>query len=432
MTDIFEIAEYVLDKLKALGADEAECMVAKNKKDEFNADNGNFSLMRTTLSTNISLKAVKDKKSGAIHINQATSEAIDLAAAQCMAAIASAVADEFEGIAPFTAQKEYEAGIKNPDANKLFDRTAELLQQAESEYPKVTLEQVITDCASSEVLYANTNGTRLSCKSGGYSFSTMFSAHDGEKTSSFNGYFSVLKDLEKPFIDIGIQRRLFAESQKQIETVSSGEKFVGKVIFSPDCFGDLLHTTIGKFATESGLISGTSPWKNSLNTKIASDKLTLKSIPLDNRIVAGQRFTSDGYPTENIEIIANGILKTFILSFYGSRKTGFPRSLNGGNNFEVIPGDTSLEDMIKSVDKGLLVNRISGGNPSSNGDFSAVAKNSFIIENGKTGSAVSETMISGNILDMLNNIVEISEEQVNDGKTILPWVEIDGVTVSGK
>ena len=71
--------------------------------------------------------------------------------------------------------------------------------------------------------------------------------------------------------------------------------------------------------------------------------------------------------------------------------------------------------MIAGIDKGLIVNRFSGGQPSSNGDFSGVAKNSFLIEDGKVSSAVSETMISGNIIDMLNNIVAISKEQTTDG-----------------
>ena len=84
--------------------------------------------------------------------------------------------------------------------------------------------------------------------------------------------------------------------------------------------------------------------------------------------------------------------------------------------------------MISGIDRGLIVNRFSGGQPSSNGDFSGVAKNSFLIEKGKVSSAVSETMISGNIIDMLNNIVAISKEQTTDGLSFMPWAEFDGVT----
>jgi len=193
-----------------------------------------------------------------------------------------------------------------------------------------------------------------------------------------------------------------------------------------------LQTALENFASSGVLIDGTSPWKDALNTKVASEKLNLRSVPLDDKTVVGQRFTSDGYPAENMDIIVDGVLKTFILSQYGANKTGFPRALNGGNNLEVLPGDKTLEEMISGIDRGLIVNRFSGGQPSSNGDFSGVAKNSFLIENGKVSSAVSETMISGNIIDMLNNIVAISKEQTMDGLSFMPWAEFDGVTVSGK
>lgn len=181
----------------------------------------------------------------------------------------------------------------------------------------------------------------------------MFSAHEGEKASSFNGYFCALDNLDKPFMDAGMQRQLLEESEKQLNTVSPSEKFVGKVIYSPDCFNELLQMALENFASSGVLIDGTSPWKDALNTKVASEKLSLRSVPLDGRTVVGQRFTSDGYPAENMDIIVDGVLKTFILSQYGANKTGFPRALNGGNNLEVLPGDKTLEEMISGIDRGL-------------------------------------------------------------------------------
>ena len=76
--------------------------------------------------------------------------------------------------------------------------------------------------------------------------------------------------------------------------------------------------------------------------------------------------------------------------------------------------------------------RFSGGQPSSNGDFSGVAKNSFLIENGKIGPALSETMIAGNLADMLNHLRAVSREQVADGMSVLPYMAFDGITISGK
>ena len=98
----------------------------------------------------------------------------------------------------------------------------------------------------------------------------------------------------------------------------------------------------------------------------------------------------------------------------------------------MAPGEKSLRELIASVDRGLLVSRISGGRPASSGDFSAVAKNSFLIEGGKIGAAVSETMISGNLAEMLMHPAGASVERIADGYTLLPYLAFSGITVSGK
>ena len=98
----------------------------------------------------------------------------------------------------------------------------------------------------------------------------------------------------------------------------------------------------------------------------------------------------------------------------------------------VAAGETPLEDIIASIDKGIYVGRFSGGEPSVNGDFSGVAKNSFLIENGKLTKPLRETMIAGNLAELLLNIGQISVETVNDGVTVLPYVSFPDVTISGK
>ena len=60
-------------------------------------------------------------------------------------------------------------------------------------------------------------------------------------------------------------------------------------------------------------------------------------------------------------------------------------------------GKTPRAQMVADVQRGALVGRLSMGSPAPNGDFSSVVKNSFLIEDGIAGQALSETMITGNI-----------------------------------
>ena len=76
--------------------------------------------------------------------------------------------------------------------------------------------------------------------------------------------------------------------------------------------------------------------------------------------------------------------------------------------------------------------RFSGGAPAPSGEYSGVAKNAFLIEHGKVTCALTETMISGCVPDMLNNIRAVSSDLLKDGSVSLPYIAFDGVTISGK
>lgn len=128
----------------------------------------------------------------------------------------------------------------------------------------------------------------------------------------------------------------------------------------------------------------------------------------------------------------NGVLKAFMLPLYVANKTGFAPAKNTSSAVVIEGGDTPYSDMIKHIKKGLIVGRFSGGEPGTNGDFSGVAKNSFLIEDGMIRGAVSETMINGNLAELLNSITDISKETVCDGTSVLPYIAFDHVVISGK
>ena len=427
-----EIAEYTLDALKKAGAHQAQCIVSSGKADELNIDGGEFSLMRTLFNSSVSMKVLKDGKKGTISVNKLDKESIDEAVRLCVASADSSVPDEAESIADLIGNENFSVGALTPDRDKLFDRLQEYMDDVKKDYPKIIIEQLISSYSRAERLLMNTNGVEFRYDYGGYDISSMFSAHEGEKASSFIGYGADFSKLDSKLIDIGMQRTLLAQSEQQLDAKPVDGKFVGQIVITPACLSDFLMMAFGNFISDATLIDGTSPWKSKLGTKVASDKLTISTVPLDPCVVAGERFTGEGYKSANMDIIRGGILNSFMLSQYGSRKTGFPRALNLSRNIAVAPGGATTDALIGAIGRGVLVNRFSGGQPGTNGDFSGVAKNSFLIENGKVTRPISETMISGNLAEMLNRVVDISSETVCDGLTVLPWVSFDGITISGR
>jgi PmbA protein len=131
-----------------------------------------------------------------------------------------------------------------------------------------------------------------------------------------------------------------------------------------------------------------------------------------------------------LELLTHGRLNCLTPSLYGSRKTGIAHVPVSAEGWELAAGATSLDDVIGGVARGALVDRLSMGRAAANGDFSGVIKNSFAIEGGQVGAALSETMISGNVAQMLRDVSAVSAERIDTGAWCLPWLRVEGLHFS--
>ncbi|MCB1692041.1 MAG: hypothetical protein KDI19_04700, partial [Pseudomonadales bacterium] len=269
-------------------------------------------------------------------------------------------------------------------------------------------------------------GTRLTADIGAYTLAAFGAASEGDKASSFNFAEGTAHDVTRApaWAQFGIGDML-RETEEQIDTKSFGGNFVGDVILAPmavhDLFGWLLEQ-IGDYA----LIANASVYKTHVGEAIASPMLDIRS-RFDGP--GEEPFTGDGFNAPPVHLLDNGKLTCLLPSYYGSRKTGILHT-PAASGWVIRPGETPFADLVSGIEKGAIVNRLSMGEPAPNGDFSGVIKNSFKIEGGKRGDALSETMIAGNMARMLTDISGISREYLDTGSTAFPWIRIPGLHFS--
>lgn len=431
MNQIESIARKCLQYLTAAGATDGVCVASVGTKTEFYYESGKLSLFRTVRNVSVSVKALVGTRKGVSSVNSFEDSDLKRAADEAVQAALISREDPAEGLPEEVAVESFEKGPMTPDPEAMLSRLTEFFDELKNKYPAVSVDSASLDHTLSESVYCATNGICLTTRHGAYSFSPMFMCREGEKTSSFNYFGAVFDTLDTPVIDLAGGRKIIEDSLKQISPVPLIGKFVGDVIFTPSCFGDLLGSVEGNFLSDSVLIDGTSIWKDNLGKTVAAPGFTWSSRPRSAELTGGY-FTTEGYVAHDMDIIKQGVLQNFVLGRYAAKKTGRKRSASGGGCYFVDAGDTALNEMIASVDHGLLVGRFSGGDPTSDGTMSGVAKNSFEIRDGKICDAVNEVMISGNLAKMLTDITAISKERINDGTCVLPWVKIKGITVSGQ
>ena len=427
------IAEFALNTEKELGVDTAHCSVTERETREFNVDGGEFSLFRTLFDRSVAITVFVGGKKGSVSINRFDEDAVRDAVANSIATANSGEPDDAWEIAAGNGEKSFVSGALVPDTEKLFFRTEELLNSIKERHPLIIMEQMIVTHSLRKTVYMSTTGNTYYTKRGSYVAELMYSAHRGEKATSFYGSDVTVVNLDTPFIECAMIDRELQDVENQIDTVSPEGKFEGTVIFAPACLaGTVFGNICDNFVSDMTILDGTSIWKDKLGSQVADERISVSFCPSDKRIVNREFYTGEGFISEDFDLIKNGKLNSFMLSQYVANKTGNKRAKNSSFSMIIEGGETPLDDIIKGIEKGVLIGRFSGGSPGTNGEFSGVAKNGFLIENGKIVSALSETMISGNLADMLNNLVAISKETLVDGSVVAPYMAFGGITVSGK
>ena len=406
--------------------------ISQSEKQELNLENGGFKLLRTVFSNSASLRVFQGAKMGAASGNDITETGLEKLAAAAKAAAESASEDPGHDIAPDQGKDVFLQGNTEPDMDRFIERIKEFLKTAAEEYPKVRIMSGIGSYDRWNWISRNSNGTEFEARAGQYHFSVEICASDGDKTTGLDYTGFSTKTLDVPFMEMGDLRQRLEDIQKSIEPERIQGKFEGPVIITPGCAEDFIFMTLSNYIGEGVIVNGTSQWLDKVGEQVADEKLTISLKPFDERIVTGERATANGFRTEEVTLIDKGVLKTHWLSLYGSNKTGRPVVKNTGSDLVVEPGDKTLEELIASVDKGLILGGFSGGNPGTNGEFSGVAKNSFLIENGKVKCAVTETMVNGNLAEAFRHIRGISREVLCNGRSVVPYIAVDGIVISGK
>jgi len=144
---------------------------------------------------------------------------------------------------------------------------------------------------------------------------------------------------------------------------------------------------------------------NRIGEKLFDSRVTLISDPSEKNAEATP-FAAGGLPIRRETWIENGVLKELAYNrFWAERQGVAPRS--NPSNLRMSGGDASVEDMIKSVNRGVLITRffyIRSTNPRTIAYTGVTRDGTFIIENGKVSRPVNNFRFNQSITEMLSNI----------------------------
>lgn len=409
------LADLVLREAKRLGADQAEVGIAANHGFNVSAHDGDVETVEYNQDKSIDISVMFGKRSGAASLSDIRPEAVH-AAVEAACHIAKFTSED---LAAGLAEKD-ELAFNYPQLDLAFpwdisvEKAIELACQCEREakaYDKriISADDVAVTTANAMHFYANSFGFVGYFPFTRHEMSCVLVGKDKEGMQ--RDYSYTLSADPKKLASISAIAKEAAERTIKRLGARRLPTMKAPVIF----FAEEARGLLGHFVSA---IQGSNIYRKSsflvdhIGKKIFPDFVHLQEHPhlLDG--IGSAPFDDDGVLTRDNVFVENGVLQQYALGVYSARKLGVKTTGNSGgiHNLTIRPGNKDLSELLRTMNKGLLVTELMGqGVNILTGDYSR-GVGGYWVENGEIQFPVHEVTIAGNLQDMYSKIVEVGND----------------------
>jgi PmbA protein len=218
------------------------------------------------------------------------------------------------------------------------------------------------------------------------------------------------------------------------------------VIFTPDGFVSAFIPALMAAFSGKTVLEGASPIGKRLGEKVFDDKLSMYDDPTIDFAPNSRPSDDEGVASQRTPLIEQGIVRNFIydLQTAGQAKAKSTGSGSRGRGGIMAPspaafvlktGETTFEEMVRDIKEGLVIEQLMGAEQGNilGGDFSGNVLLGYKIENGKITGRVKNTMVSGNVYQVLKNIAALGKvAKWVGGGVYAPHIYCPSVAVASK
>ena len=210
------------------------------------------------------------------------------------------------------------------------------------------------------------------------------------------------------------------EMAKRKATVSTN---LLPIIFTPHGVASALLSPLVLAFNGKAVLEGASPLKDKLGEQVFDKKLSLWDDATVAYGVGSYPFDDEGVPSQRLPLVTNGIVANFLYDLQtaalaGTHSTGNGQRVGGGFPSPAISslilerGDVSFQAMVEDMKEGLIVEQVIGAEQGNllGGDFGGNVLLGYKVENGEVVGRVKDTMIAGNVYQVLKELLGIGQE----------------------
>jgi len=218
------------------------------------------------------------------------------------------------------------------------------------------------------------------------------------------------------------------------------------VIFTPIGVTSAFIAPLATAVNGKTVLQGASPLGTRKGEKVFDSKLSVTDDALIDYRPGSRYCDAEGIPSQRTPLIENGVVTNFLYDLQTAALSGAKSTGSAARDLASLPspsvssliiqtGENSFEDILADMKKGLIVEQLIGASQGNvlGGEFSGNILLGYAVENGRITGRVKDTMVSGNIYDVLKDIAAISKEcKWIGGRLCSPFILCPRVAVSSK
>ena len=427
-------AAHCLDVAKKIGASNASVTIGHSISETVNFRNNNLDESNRSDGLAFSIDTYIGKKKSSISSSNLLDQNLNTLIEKCYETTKITPEDEFNSLPD---QNLLADSLKNLNIyddthienDKKIDYLKELESAASEDKKIVNTESSFTEKKSNFIL-ANSDGFCSGYKTSSFTASCVAVAKDETSMERDYEYSSkrYLDDIKEPksLGKIASHQTIRKLSPKKI----GSEKL--SVIFDKRIAKGML-SAFASAISSSAIARGTSFLKDQLNEQIFSNSINIIDKPDIIKGLGSKNFDSEGVKSETINLVKEGVLKSYLIDSYNGRKLNLKSNGRSGGttNLYFENGNQSYDELLKMNSKCIYITETIGhGSNLVTGDYS-VGATGFLVENGQFKYPINEITIAGNFKDMFKRIF-LANDLDFEYSTNSPTMMIEGMTVAGK
>ena len=427
-------AAHCLDVAKKIGATNASVTIGHSISETVNFRNNNLDESNRSDGLAFTIDTYIGKKKSSISSSNLLDQNLNTLIEKCYETTKITPEDEFNSLPD---QNLLADSLKNLNIyddthienDKKIDYLKELESAASEDKKIVNTESSFTEKKSNFIL-ANSDGFCSGYKTSSFTASCVAVAKDETSMERDYEYSSkrYLDDIKDPK---SLGKMASHQTIRKLSPKKIGSEKLS-VIFDKRIAKGML-SAFASAISSSAIARGTSFLKDQLNEQIFSNSINIIDKPDIIKGLGSKNFDSEGVKSETINLVKEGVLKSYLIDSYNGRKLNLKSNGRSGGttNLYFENGNQSYDELLKMNSKCIYITETIGhGSNLVTGDYS-VGATGFLVENGQFKYPINEITIAGNFKDMFKRIF-LANDLDFEYSTNSPTMMIEGMTVAGK